>query len=407
MFILNGRMCEDKGLGSFTCKNTSVVDYNIASPNFLKLVQNFSVLNSSVLFSDIHNPLSLKITCYEKQNDVSHDDEMPEEKIKRWENEQLDTFISNIDRLKVNEILAQLTEMVENTSENSIINKVVEDDLSQITSSIHGENGVIEGYLFKKTSKGFKSWVRRLQQLFSIPGNDHCCDCGSKDPRWASLNLGITLCIECSGIHRSIRESWIKAKYVQKAFVMKLPNLKLSREENQRMESKLNLTGKNNSKAISIESSDESDTGVDEGEDSQSTTSWEDMSKLDPNMLLYKAAQARNLTVMLEALANGADPNWVNEEEEGRTPLMKAVETDPLQIAVDAANADIVTLLRLAKLNEQMKEDSDMGNTDDTFNEVFRDFSNMASNNPELLRRHVEQTDQSESLDSSVEQSPT
>ncbi|CAC5382180.1 ACAP [Mytilus coruscus] len=154
-------------------------------------------------------------------------------------------------------------------------------------------------------------------------------------------------------------------------------------------------------------------------------------------MLLYKAAQARNLTVMLEALANGADPNWVNEEEEGRTPLMKAVETgslsaceflmlngakldredknkrmplhhaDPLQIAVDAANADIVTLLRLAKLNEQMKEDSDMGNTDDTFNEVFRDFSNMASNNPELLRRHVEQTDQSESMDNSVEQSPT
>jgi hypothetical protein len=47
-------------------------------------------------------------------------------------------------------------------------------------------------------------------------------------------------------------------------------------------------------------------------------------------MLLFKAAQARNLTVMLEALANGADPNWVNEEEEGRTPLMKAVETSKL-----------------------------------------------------------------------------
>ena len=79
--------------------------------------------------------------------------------------------------------------------------------------------------------------------------------------------------------------------------------------------------------AMDIQSSDESDTGVDEGEDSRSTTSWEDMSKLDPNMLLFKAAQARNLTVMLEALANGADPNWVNDEEEGRTPLMKAVET--------------------------------------------------------------------------------
>lgn len=51
------------------------------------------------------------------------------------------------------------------------------------------------------------------------------------------------------------------------------------------------------------------------------------MSKLDPNLLLYKAAQARNLPVMLEALANKADPNWVNQDEEGMTPLMKAVDT--------------------------------------------------------------------------------
>lgn len=59
----------------------------------------------------------------------------------------------------------------------------------------------------------------------------------------------------------------------------------------------------------------------------KSTTSWEDVSKLDPNTLLFKAAQARNLPVMLEALAHGADPNWVNEEDEGKTPLIKAVET--------------------------------------------------------------------------------
>lgn len=42
----------------------------------------------------------------------------------------------------------------------------------------------------------------RLEIIMSIPGNDKCCDCGSPDPRWASINLGITLCIECSGIHR-------------------------------------------------------------------------------------------------------------------------------------------------------------------------------------------------------------
>ena len=34
------------------------------------------------------------------------------------------------------------------------------------------------------------------------PGNRACCDCGEAEPRWASINLGVTLCIECSGVHR-------------------------------------------------------------------------------------------------------------------------------------------------------------------------------------------------------------
>ena len=40
--------------------------------------------------------------------------------------------------------------------------------------------------------------------FLDVPGNDKCADCGSKKPKWASINLGIMLCIECSGIHRSL-----------------------------------------------------------------------------------------------------------------------------------------------------------------------------------------------------------
>ncbi|KAM3200305.1 hypothetical protein P3L10_032667 [Capsicum annuum] len=40
--------------------------------------------------------------------------------------------------------------------------------------------------------------------LKRIPGNDKCADCGAPDPDWASLNLGILICIECSGIHRNL-----------------------------------------------------------------------------------------------------------------------------------------------------------------------------------------------------------
>ncbi|KFD53218.1 hypothetical protein M513_05928 [Trichuris suis] len=41
-------------------------------------------------------------------------------------------------------------------------------------------------------------------EVCNLPGNELCAECGSKDPKWASLNMGITLCIECSGIHRSL-----------------------------------------------------------------------------------------------------------------------------------------------------------------------------------------------------------
>lgn len=45
-------------------------------------------------------------------------------------------------------------------------------------------------------------------RLFSILREDifnhYCVDCGAKNPDWCSLNLGVLLCIECSGIHRSL-----------------------------------------------------------------------------------------------------------------------------------------------------------------------------------------------------------
>jgi Arf-GAP/coiled-coil/ANK repeat/PH domain-containing protein len=35
-------------------------------------------------------------------------------------------------------------------------------------------------------------------------GNDKCADCSISNPKWASINLGILLCIDCSGLHRSL-----------------------------------------------------------------------------------------------------------------------------------------------------------------------------------------------------------
>lgn len=43
-----------------------------------------------------------------------------------------------------------------------------------------------------------------LRELQEIPGNLTCADCAKKKPTWASLNLGVLICIECSGIHRGL-----------------------------------------------------------------------------------------------------------------------------------------------------------------------------------------------------------
>jgi len=75
-------------------------------------------------------------------------------------------------------------------------------------------------------------------------------------------------------------------------------------------------------------SSDESQSdSVSEADDAdlQSTTSLEDMSRLTADMLLYKSARARNITVMLDALSQFADVNWKNHDDYARTPLMQAI----------------------------------------------------------------------------------
>jgi len=40
--------------------------------------------------------------------------------------------------------------------------------------------------------------------LQRVCGNDKCADCGAPEPDWASLNLGVLICIECSGVHRNL-----------------------------------------------------------------------------------------------------------------------------------------------------------------------------------------------------------
>ncbi|KAI8375355.1 hypothetical protein EDC96DRAFT_324584 [Choanephora cucurbitarum] len=53
-----------------------------------------------------------------------------------------------------------------------------------------------------------------LKALLQKTPNKYCADCKKKDARWASWNLGIFVCIRCSGIHRSLGVHISKVKSV-------------------------------------------------------------------------------------------------------------------------------------------------------------------------------------------------
>lgn len=372
-----------------------------------------------------------------------------------------------------------------------------------------------------------------LQRIQCIAGNSACCDCGLAEPRWASINLGIILCIECSGIHRSLgvhfskvrsltldtwepellklmcalgnqvinriyeaklktlgvkkpdnesprleKEAYIRAKYVEKRFVnqeciaahpldgRKRPYSQCKNEELSSSEKSLASQEHLTSSRSSVKSNDSGIHFSSDGSrellastvssnslyepvlevEKRDSSVFQDSKKFHPGLHLYRAAYEKSLPDMAEALAHGADVNWVNAEENNATPLIQAVHggslvtcefllqnganvnhmdlygrgplhhatvlghtgqvclflkrganqhakdeegKDPLTIAVEAANADIVTLLRLARMNEEMRESEGLYGQpgDETYQDIFRDFSHMASNNPEKLNR--------------------
>uniref|UniRef100_A0A182XLR1 Arf-GAP with coiled-coil, ANK repeat and PH domain-containing protein 2 n=1 Tax=Anopheles quadriannulatus TaxID=34691 RepID=A0A182XLR1_ANOQN len=475
-------------------------------------------------------------------------------------------------------------------------------------------------------------------QMLKIPGNSRCADCGNADPRWASINLGITLCIACSGVHRSlgvhyskvrsltldvwepeilrvmielgndvinrvyegnaarlarfdratdnceiaVREAWIRAKYIDRQFVVPLGGLgsgaaaagpedsstsssslsfkslgadsskfpekwsikKLRRRSYRQLLRRTNAPRKGGgggcggvvqeqeeeeddeayeqatsrlpvtdldgdsepdeedegeegegaggaSGAKSCPDADEkdvlarvpkqfadilligdniltddhnlpdedllllnSDQESTSGEEDNAIMECEELERLSPNYLLYKAASGHNLPVMSQALALGADKSWANPHDADRTPLHAAIlsgsvmsceflllngaainATDrygrtplhlaaeqgsaaqaylllkhkarydiadvdgrrPIDVAVEKEDADIVTLLRLTLLNDEIGSGEDgeaYAGGDSTYVAVMNEFSHLASNQPQRLQRNRHQQQQ-------------
>jgi hypothetical protein len=71
------------------------------------------------------------------------------------------------------------------------------------TPTIDTQNSLGEAdFLDKADNPELITLIERLRQI--DPSNNICADCDSSNPDWCSINFGILLCIECSGLHRSL-----------------------------------------------------------------------------------------------------------------------------------------------------------------------------------------------------------
>uniref|UniRef100_A0A3Q3JWA3 Arf-GAP with coiled-coil, ANK repeat and PH domain-containing protein n=1 Tax=Monopterus albus TaxID=43700 RepID=A0A3Q3JWA3_MONAL len=150
-----------------------------------------------------------------------------------------------------------------------------------------------------------------------VPGNERCCDCGEEAPRWASINLAVTMCIECSGIHRSLGVHLSKVRSLTldswEAEQLKLLCILGNRVMNQIYEARCSEEGRVKPKAESLNI-----------HILEASLLVSGCAKDDTGLRLYRAALAGDVVAMAAALAEGAEVNGSVAEEEGRTALIGA-----------------------------------------------------------------------------------
>lgn len=66
------------------------------------------------------------------------------------------------------------------------------------------DNDDVKEFIEKTKNTALENTRNQLVEIMKTEGNAVCCDCGGQRPVWAVVNLGIFVCIQCSGIHRKM-----------------------------------------------------------------------------------------------------------------------------------------------------------------------------------------------------------
>jgi len=86
---------------------------------------------------------------------------------------------------------------------------------------------------------GASAMMTKLKDLLHRSENRICADCSAPDPKWASANIGVFICVKCSGVHRSLG-----------THISKVLSVTLDKWTENEVESMIEVGGNSNANAI-------------------------------------------------------------------------------------------------------------------------------------------------------------
>lgn len=160
LFILNGRCGKDKGVGTFTFKNISVIDYSIVTVQSLKFISDFEIAELDSIYTDNHSLLTttLKFDRIKPKAKLTKNNTL--QKRPKWQENKKTEFICNLNSKKIDEVhlyLQHARENIANINKENINNICLK--ISEIfTESAENSFTKSDTYSYSDTNYHQKRW---------------------------------------------------------------------------------------------------------------------------------------------------------------------------------------------------------------------------------------------------------